>query len=507
MIPKYRQQPIRNTDEEFTPQLVIPSSPELFQHYRLALAQCAKLSTGPRLLELSQTFGKYLDQYSQQVLFYILCERFPSTSSAHANQGPPTGDIIIILNTADYCYSTTDQLEEKIKSRIDEDQRDRVDLQSSADAFMGVAGAAVRALVRKVELECDPAWREMRNSPWGRLENVGDQSSYVGELIRTVRSKAAEILSLLQHKQQYARAFCDNLVDALVTAYIANIPSCRPISEVGAEQMLLDTYALKRCFLDLPHSHTPAPDQQQQQQQPPNPAYAKRINTLTGTKLDPLLKTLQVRPSPPEALVQAYLIHIADRSDASFRAVLDLKGLPRRDQSNLVELFNAHKAAQPPTALTDRNPVVSSLQAQMYGSAAQNSTQPALSIGLGSGSPSLGSAASATGKFDAAGLGSALLSAARDGVDRFGAPVSGTGSSPSSRVTSPPPPSGTRAVEAGVKGGAPKGAVGVGGGSGMAALMAAAGEPGREGNLNESLRGIGRFFRRDVGGGSGGGAR
>ena len=71
-IALYRVQPMLPLEEEFTAQSVIPSSTELFHFYRLALAQCAKLSTGQRFLELSKTFAKYLDQYSQQVLFWIL---------------------------------------------------------------------------------------------------------------------------------------------------------------------------------------------------------------------------------------------------------------------------------------------------------------------------------------------------------------------------------------------------------------------------------------------------
>lgn len=243
MIPKYRQQPLRNPDEEFSPQLVVPSSTELFNFYRLTLAQCAKLSTGSRLLELSQTFAKYLDQYGQQVLFYFLSEKFGS-------QGPSTEDVILILNTADYCYMTCNQLEEKIKSRIDEEFKERVQLQSQADAFMGIASAAVRTLVRKVEAECESSWREMRNISWSKLESVGDQSSYLAELVSRIKSRGSEVLRYIP-KQQYARAFCDHLVDAMVNTFIANIVQCRPVSEVGAEQLLLDSYAMKKGFTEL----------------------------------------------------------------------------------------------------------------------------------------------------------------------------------------------------------------------------------------------------------------
>ena len=59
-------------------------------------------------------------------------------------------------------------------------------------------------------------------------------------------------LDSLLHKQQYARAFCDNLVDLMANTYIANIVLSKPISEVGAEQMLLDSYVLKKGFTEIP---------------------------------------------------------------------------------------------------------------------------------------------------------------------------------------------------------------------------------------------------------------
>ena len=233
MIPRYRSQPPRQPDEEFSPQMVISSSTELFSFYRLTLAQCAKLSHGARLVELTKVFAKYLDQYAQQILLYYVSER---PSGQTPSKTPQIEDLVLVLNTADYCYNTSTQLEEKIKSRIDHDFKSSIDLQSQADAFMGIASATVRALVRRAEVDTEPIWREMRNTGWSKMESVGDQSSYVGEMLSRIKTRATEILGML-HKQQYARAFCDNVVELTANAYIANIFQCRPISEVGAEQV------------------------------------------------------------------------------------------------------------------------------------------------------------------------------------------------------------------------------------------------------------------------------
>ena len=453
LIPKYRQQPIRNEDDDYSPQSVMSSSTELFQVYRLDLAQCAKLSTGNRLLELSKTFSKYLDLYSQQVLYYSLVDRF-------GPNGPSVENSLILLNTADYCYMTCNQLEEKIKGRIDDEFKESIDLQGQADSFMGIAGAAIRSLVRRVEIECDASWREMRNMPWSRLENVRDQSSYVGELERRMKTKAADILRLLQHKPQYARAFCDGVVDVITNAFAANIPQCKPISEVGAEQMLLDTYVLKSAFTELPSVFL-------DKVQPVQPAYAKRV-TQTIAKLDPLLKTLQVRPQPPEALIQAYLVHIADSSEANFKTILELKGVSKKqEQTPLIELFNAHKASHS-EGLSSSAAIFSSLPTTNQSQMSTTAT-PAV--------PNL-----ASGKFDPTSLGSALLSAARDEVTRFGSPVSHAAESVSSVIPSrvASPPSSSTPV--------------FGGGLPHPPSLV----PGEKAsNLNDNLKNIGKFFRRD----------
>ncbi|KAF2705387.1 hypothetical protein K504DRAFT_440551 [Pleomassaria siparia CBS 279.74] len=437
LIPKYRTQPLRNIEEEFSAQAVIPSSTELFHFYRLTLAQCAKLSTGTRLLELSTTFAKYLDQYSQQVLYYLLSEKFGA-------QGPSIEDAVMILNTADYCFLTCNQLEEKIKGRIDEELKAKVDLQSQADAFMGIASATVRVLVRKVEVVCDQSWKEMRNTPWSRMESAGDNSTYVTELLRSVKERSAEILKCL-HKQQYARAFCDNLVDLMANTYIMNVVQSKPISEPGAEQMLLDSYVLKKGFMEIPTIND-------EPGTAPPASFVKRVNQ-SMSKIDPLLKTLQVRNSPPEALVQAYLIHIADKSDTNFRKILELKGIRKSDQASLLDLFAVFRDSPQHENLVQNSPLLTPLQLQ--------SGHIGTSIGsLGNAASTMSTPSLGGGRFDPAGFGNALMNAARDGVDRFGSPAPG---------------------QVGATGG---------------------GETPAEGkaNLNENLKNIGKFFKRDVGG-------
>lgn len=213
--------------------------------------------------------------------------------------------------------------------------------------------------------------------------------------------------------------------------------------------MLLDSYTLKSGLSSLLPPPTPA-------------SFAKRVNS-SFSKIEALLKTVQVHPSPPEALVQAYLIHIADQSNANFRKILDMKGIrSRQEQNHLVELFQVHRASERHAPnLQQSNPVLAALQ-------------PSGTSSSGSVSQGLGSAS--TSRFDPSILGSVIISAAKDGVDRFGTPSNGSAGGPAPSSSS--------------------GALSPSGGDGSNEGYSYAG------NLNENLnlKNIGKFFRRDLGG-------
>jgi hypothetical protein len=177
--------------------------------------------------------------------------------------------------------------------------------------------------------------------------------------------------------------------------------------------MLLDKYVLTKGLTTLlSHFHTASSSTTAQAN------FVKRVNQIM-TRPDPLLKTLQVRPFPPEGLVQAYLIQIKDRSDTNFRKILDLKGIRKAEQPTLVELFGIHRDGKSNEDLVDKSPLMTPL---------------ITTGGLGSGGLGIGAAALGAGginvqqRFDPTGFGEKLFSAARDGVgaagERMGSPLS-----------------------------------------------------------------------------------
>lgn len=233
--------------------------------------------------------------------------------------------------------------------------------------------------------------------------------------------------------------------------------------------MLLDTYAIRNTMIQiLPGSP---------------PAFSKRVHA-SISKVEPLLKTLQVHPQPPEALIQAYLIHIADLSDANFRKILDLKGIKNKtEQTQLTELYQMHKLSERyKSSVVEKSPLLTPLTISGTGGSSLGPSAGATAAVQGLGQLGVGAAATLSTanlpgniKFDPRGLGDAIM-------DRFASPSLGGVGTPREGANSPPTGDGFS-------------------GNPVIALPATGAEAGAR--LNENLKNIGKFFRKDLGGFSG----
>lgn len=157
--------------------------------------------------------------------------------------------------------------------------------------------------------------------------------------------------------------------------------------------------------------------------------------------------------------------------------MLDLKGLPKKDHSHLLELFQAHKNSANNEKLPQSSAMLTPLT---VGASSTGGGAVAGALGIPG---SLSNAASMSTpnlqRFDPLSYGSAIMTAARDGVDRFGSPALGSSSATPSGAMSPPSADQRGVGESGV-------------------TLAAPTPQAPSGNLNENLRNIGKFFKRDM---------
>lgn len=63
--------------------------------------------------------------------------------------------ICTILTTAEYCLETVQQLEDKLKEKIDKDLAEKINMSQEHDIFHNVISSSIQLLVQDLEAACD----------------------------------------------------------------------------------------------------------------------------------------------------------------------------------------------------------------------------------------------------------------------------------------------------------------------------------------------------------------
>ncbi|KAI9138891.1 Vps53-like protein [Paraphysoderma sedebokerense] len=399
MMESFRSKP--PLSEEDTYMAVLQSSTELFLYYKEQLVQFSKLSTKKPFYDLAMMFDKWLVGYAD-----VLQGKIPKDEKK-----PLSKDdwkvTCILLNTADYCSNITSQLEEKLLEKIHSDFKDKVQLSKARDAFMGVILSCIRTLIRGIEINCDPALTVMSKIPWGTLQSVGDQSEYI-TMIGSVLNECIPIMKDGLGNVKYFKMFCDKFADSFPTRFHNNLSKCRPISEVGAEQLLLDTHAVKTILLNMPNIGSDEPSA------PPS-TYAKII-TKHLSKTEMMLKVILAPHDPPEGLVDNYAMLFPEKKLGTFQKILDLKGLRKSEMQAIIDIFlqkypssNETSVPPPPPSSSFASAFTSFSSSSSSGNSSSSEqkssfmtipsmTMPSISIGGGtSGSSGTGNTAGGAG--------------------------------------------------------------------------------------------------------------
>ncbi|XP_054262069.1 vacuolar protein sorting-associated protein 53 homolog [Macrosteles quadrilineatus] len=348
------EQPVRKTIQG-----VLPSSGDLFVFYKKFLVQCNQLSNGLPMLSLCEIFKKYLMEYAVKILQSNLpvfgglnsvsmsssvngiARDFPSASSIIQNflkegeisrfSKADVGRICCIVITSEYCLEMTRQLEEKVKEKIDPSLYEKINFTQEHDIFHSVISNCTQLLVQDLEMACEPALSAMSKIDWMTLETVGDQSAYVTKITSHLKTSIPFIKDSLSSSRKYFTQFCVRFANSIISKFIKTLFKCKPLSTVGAEQLLLDTHMLKTVLLDIPslgsHVDMKAPA-----------SYIKVI--LTGmTRGEMILKLVMAPIEPATVFVDQFLKLLPDFDIQEFQKVLDMKGLKGGEKNNLLSIF------------------------------------------------------------------------------------------------------------------------------------------------------------------------
>uniref|UniRef100_A0A674KFF8 Vacuolar protein sorting-associated protein 53 homolog n=1 Tax=Terrapene triunguis TaxID=2587831 RepID=A0A674KFF8_9SAUR len=332
---------------------VLPSCADLFVYYKKCMVQCSQLSTGEPMIALTTIFQKYLREYAWKILSGNLPKTTSSsggltiTSLLKEKEGSEVAKFTVeelclicsILSTAEYCLATTQQLEEKLKEKVDASLMERINLTGEMDTFSIVISNSIQLLVQDLDAACDPALTAMSKMQWQNVEHVGDQSPYVTSVILHIKQNVPIIRDNLASTRKYFTQFCIKFANSFIPKFINHLFKCKPISMVGAEQLLLDTHSLKMVLLDLPSIGSQVVRKA--------PASYTKIVVKGMTRAEMILKVVMAPHEPPVVFVDNYIKLLADCSTDTFQKILDMKGLKRSEQSSMLELFRQRLPAPP----------------------------------------------------------------------------------------------------------------------------------------------------------------
>ncbi|CAM0884210.1 unnamed protein product [Alopecurus aequalis] len=319
--------------EEGSQTNILSSSMQLFLIIRRSLKRCSALTKNQTLFKMFQVFQRILKAYATK-----LYARLPKagTSIFAASTGTDgqirTSDrdekmICYIVNTAEYCHQTSGELAENVAKMINSQFSDKVDMSEVQDEFSAVITKALMTLVHGVETKFDAEMVAMTRVPWSTLESVGDQSEYVNGISSILSSTVPVLGSLLS--SIYFQYFLDKLAASLGPRFYLNIYKCKHISETGAQQMLLDTQAVKTILLDIPALG---------KQTTVAASYSKFVSR-EMSKAEALLKVIL---SPVDSVANTYRALLPEGTPLEFQRILELKGLKKADQQAVMEDFNKH---------------------------------------------------------------------------------------------------------------------------------------------------------------------
>uniref|UniRef100_A0A8D0PKB0 Vacuolar protein sorting-associated protein 53 homolog n=1 Tax=Sus scrofa TaxID=9823 RepID=A0A8D0PKB0_PIG len=332
---------------------VLPSCADLFVYYKKCMVQCSQLSTGEPMIALTTIFQKYLQEYAWK----ILSGNLPKTTSSSGGltissllkekEGSEVAKFTLeelclicsILSTAEYCLATTQQLEEKLKEKVDVSLIERINLSGEMDTFSTVISSSIQLLVQDLDAACDPALTAMSKMQWQNVEHVGDQSPYVTSVILHIKQNVPIIRDNLASTRKYFTQFCIKFANSFIPKFITHLFKCKPISMVGAEQLLLDTHSLKMVLLDLPSIGSQVVRKA--------PASYTKIVVKGMTRAEMILKVVMAPHEPLVVFVDNYIKLLTDCNTETFQKILDMKGLKRSEQSSTLELFRQRLPTPP----------------------------------------------------------------------------------------------------------------------------------------------------------------
>ncbi|KAG8744498.1 Vacuolar protein sorting-associated protein 53 [Ceratobasidium sp. 414] len=140
--------PNANIDPDAPPPSILPSSTELFFAIAQGMEDCARLlgenkmdgGGGGLMIQMCRMHKKWLKVYAEDVLMPAAKRSDKERKSSEGRfNSAELQKLCLLLNTADYCQTTSTQLEEKMRDKVSDEEAEEVSLQGEQDLFVKYA--------------------------------------------------------------------------------------------------------------------------------------------------------------------------------------------------------------------------------------------------------------------------------------------------------------------------------------------------------------------------------
>ncbi len=308
---------------------VLNSAKQWFLAVKKSMKMCAALDSRQPLYLLHTVFKKHLGTYASH-----LVRRLPGNGgNALADSSKPKEyenkieRACAIISTSDYCANTVRQLEENIAKIVDKSFASDIDMNKECETFATVAAKGVHSLVALLDEDLHLCLKPFRDTDWTAWPNVGDTSPYVSAISLSVHRSLSRIRARLS--KHHFRFLLDKFGSAFVATFASHVYKTDNMSHFGAQQLLLDTSALRTLLVSLPEagsshgvpSRTPAPTM-----------YVKNVSRELA-KIEAVLKVIL---APIDTCIDTYLALVPGGNADAFRHILDMRGVRRGEAAPLV---------------------------------------------------------------------------------------------------------------------------------------------------------------------------
>lgn len=301
---------------------VLKSATELFLMIKKSMRTCAALDTRQPLFSLHRVFRKHLASYAG-----ILVRALPGVrGNALADSSKPSDfdekllKACAIIDTAHYCSTTTEQLEESLRKSIEEAFAPDINMSTERERFGTVSARGVQSVVALVEEDVEVELKTVSECNWAAWTGVGDASKYVvkvGKKLTDVVKKTHDRLS-----KQHFRFFLEKMAAAFISRFRYHLYRCERLNNYAAQQILLDVTTLRGVIVGLPASVHAATAT----------TFVKFVNREMG-KLEAVLKVIL---APLKSCVDTYVALVTEGSADDLQRVLGMRGLKRAEAAPLV---------------------------------------------------------------------------------------------------------------------------------------------------------------------------